>query len=173
MRKGRLCTEDEARAIDVCLRLAVPQARLWEARRLLTQEWGRQATAADAAWRVLNELVDEAPDYHSRGMVYFQMARFLWEQGKDHLQLALQCRQMRLADWREAGERGFLDLKRARIEICTAREASCPACRALEGTQFTYQEAVERHVIPMAQCTHEAGPGRVRGWCRCEYVLHP
>jgi hypothetical protein len=173
VRKGRLSTEDEARAIDVCSRLALPLERLWEARGLLSQKWGRRASAADAAWRVLNEVIVETPDFHGRGMVYFHMARFLWEEGRDHLQVARQCRQMRPADWKQAEERGLLDLKRARIEITTAREASCPVCRALEGTQFTYEEAVERNQIPVAECTHEAGPGRIRGWCRCDYVLHP
>lgn len=173
VRKGRLCTEEEARAIDVCSRLAVPLERLWVARDLLSNTWGRKASAADAAWRVLNELVVNTSDCHGRGMVYFHMARLLWEEGRDHLQVARQCRQMQLADWKHAANEGLIDLKRARIEVCTAREASCPACRTLEGLQFTHGQAVEENPIPVAECTYEAGTSRVRGWCRCVYVLHP
>jgi len=173
VREGRLCTEDEARAIDVCSRFAVPLERLWDAREQLSRTWGRAASAADAAWRVLNEVIVEMPDFHGRGMVYFQMARFLWEEGRDHLQVARQGRRMRLAHWKHAEDLGLLDLKRARLGIVTARDASCPACRALEGAQFSYLEAAERNPIPVAECTHEAGPGRTRGWCRCDYVLHP
>ena len=84
--------------------MAVPLERLWGARELLSKAWGRQASAADAAWRVLNEIVVTTLNYHGRGMVHFQMARFLSEEGRDHLQVARQCRQMRLADWKHAAD---------------------------------------------------------------------
>lgn len=173
VRSGRLLTEDEARAVDVCSKLAVPLERLWAAREDLSRQWGRRASAADAAWRVLNEVVLEAPDYHTRKIISFQMARFLWEEGRDHLEIARQSRQMQLADWKSSAEEGWLDLRQARVEVITAGEASCPACRALQGARFTYDEAVKENPIPVAECTHEAGSGHVRGWCRCEYGLCP
>jgi hypothetical protein len=122
---------------------------------------------------VLNQALLEAPDFHTRKMVYFQMARFLWEEGRDHLESARQCRQMQLAEWEERGREGWLDLKRARFEVITAREVSCPACRALEGRRFTYDQLVTESPIPVPGCTNETGPGHSRGWCRCEYGLIP
>lgn len=173
VRKGRLCTEDESRAIDVCVRLAIPLDRLWHARELLSEKWGRHASATDAAWGVLNQLVVESSDFNARGMVYFQMARFLWDEGRDHLELARQCRQMELANWEHAADRGLLDVRRARISVITAKGASCPGCRVLDGIELTLQEAVETMPLPVAGCTRELSPGRLRGWCRCCYALHP
>jgi len=172
VRRGHVLTEDDARAIDVCSKLTVPLQRLWHARDDLSREWGRQASASDGAWRVLNELVTEAPEYHTRKMIYFQMARFLWEEGRDHLEIARLSRQMQLADWKKSADDGWLDLRRARVEVITAREASCPACRALDGAQFTYEVAAKQNPIPVAECTHQVG-GHACGWCRCEYGLRP
>lgn len=171
VRKGRLCTEDEARAIDVCTRVAVPLDRLWEAREVLSAKWGHRAKAADAAWGVLNQLVVNTADFQGRGMVYFQMARFLWEEGRDHLEVARQSRKMELANWKQAADRGLLDLSRARAAVITAKDASCPECRALEGVKFAYGEAVEKMPIPVIGCTHDLSPGRTHGWCRCCYGL--
>jgi len=149
----------------------MPLERLWKARESLSKKWGRRASAADAAWGILNELVVATPDFHDRGMLYFQMARFLWDEGKDHLELARQCRQMELANWKHAADTGVLDLRRAWIVVITAKQMSCPACRALEGVRFTHAEAMERAPIPVASCTHELSPGRSHGWCRCCYGL--
>lgn len=171
VRRGRLLTEDEARAEDVCSKVAVPLKRLWAAREDLSRQWGRQASAADAAWRVLNKLVVETADYQARKMIYRQMARFMWEEGRDHLEMARQSKQMELADWQSTAEQGLLDLKGARLAVITAGPLSCPACRVLEGARFTFAEAVNENPIPVAGCTHEAEAGRVRGWCRCEYGL--
>ena len=78
---------------------------------------------------------------------------------------------MELADWKEKADMGLLGLKRARLEVITAREASCPECRALEGLLFTFDEAQSVMPLPVAGCTNEKIEGRARGWCRCEYGL--
>lgn len=171
VRHGRLCTEDEARSIDVCTGVGIPLDRLWQERELLSTKWGRRASAADAAWGVLNQVVVNTADLHARGMVYFQMARFLWEEGRDHLEVARQARQMELANWKQAAGRGLLDLRRARVVVITAKESSCPACRALEGVEFTLDEAAAKMRIPAAGCTHDLSTGRSHGWCRCCYGL--
>jgi hypothetical protein len=116
--------------------------------------------------------VTNTDDLHDRGMVYFQTARFLWEEGRDHLEVARQARQMELANWKQAAKRGVLDLRRARVIVITAKESSCPACRALEGVEFTLHEAMEKTRIPAPDCTHETSEGRRHGWCRCVYGLH-
>lgn len=172
VRKGRLCTDEEARAIDACAGLGIPLEALFAARERLPGEGGGHASAADAAWRLLDELAAKAPDHHARGMVYLHMALFLWREGRDHLPLALQARQMQLAEWKLRADEGLLDLRRVRIAIMTTRKASCPACRALEQAEFTWDEAMAANPIPVPACTNAAGAGRIRGWCRCNYVLH-
>ncbi len=173
VRKGRLRTEDEAPALDFCARLGVSATLLDKTRDTLSKEFGHPASAADAAWRVMNTLVSETKDYHARGMIYFQMARFLWEEGKDHLQIAREVPRMELAAWKKSADAGLLDLRAIRLTVITAHEASCPNCRELEGTELTYQEALNSSPIPVPECTNETSPTQPRGWCRCIYGLHP
>lgn len=171
VRKGRLCTEDEARALDFCARLGVSVTRLDKTRDTLSKEFGHPASAADSAWRVMNTLVSETKDYHARGMIYFQMARFLWEAGKDHLQVARKVPRMQLAAWRKSADAGLLDLRGIRLTVITAREASCPNCRKLEGTELTYQQAMHSSPIPVPECTNGTSLAQPRGWCRCTFGL--
>lgn len=171
VRKGRLCKEDEAGALDLCTRVGVSHTRLDKTRDALSREFGHPASAADAAWRLMNTLLSETKDYHARGMIYFQMARFLWEEGKDHLHVAREGPRMQLADWKQKAHAGWLDLQAMRLTVITAGEASCPNCRKLEGTTLTYQEALKRSPIPVPECTNEASPAQPRGWCRCTYGL--
>jgi len=103
-------------------------------------------------------------------MIYFQMARFLWEEKRDYLHVGRAAARMELANWKEAG---LLDLGHARIEITTAGAASCPACRALAGRIFTYDEALTMMPLPVPECTNEKGADHPRGWCRCDWVLLP
>jgi hypothetical protein len=104
-------------------------------------------------------------------MIYLQMALFLWEEDRDHLEFVRLCRQMELAKWKQAEDLGHLDLTRARVGVITAKDDSCPECRALQGIEFTFAEAIEKMPIPVAGCTHDLSPNRTRGWCRCCYRL--
>ncbi len=169
--RGRLFTEDEARAVDICQKVSIPIERLWVARDALSQELGRQASASDAAWRPLNELVVSTTNHHERKMTYFLMARFMFEEGRDHLEVARLSRRMQLEEWKSAAQQGLLDLVKVRIKIITCGEASCPACRAVAKSRFTYEDAMAHQPIPVPECTHETNAGQTRGWCRCEYAL--
>lgn len=96
------------------------------------------------------------------------MARYLWEGGRDPLAIARESRKMELLNWQKAVRDGYLD-QNVRVVIITSGEMSCPACQALTGKQLTLKEALDGSPVPVADCTHEMGPGRVRGWCRCVY----
>src|SRR5213593_4424065 len=148
VRRSRLCTEDEARALDVCTRLGVTHDRLDATRRALSSQFGRLAGAGDAVWRILHEVLAEGRDWQRRRIVYFQMSRFLWEDGKDCLQASREATRMQLEDWKASADAGLLDLGRARLVVITSRQASCPTCRALDGATFTYQQAQESMPIP-------------------------
>ena len=171
VRKGRLCTEDEARALDWFSRLQIDESAFHHAREKLSAEFGQPASFSDTAWRLMHNALQRSSSWHERKMIYFQMARFLWEEKRDSLEVRRQAVRMDLADWKEKSDMGLLDLKRARLRVITAREASCPECRALEGRLFTFDEADSAMPVPVAGCTNEKIEGRTRGWCRCEYGL--
>lgn len=171
MRKGHLYTEEEARAIDWCSRLQIDEAEFRSAREELSARFGRVASCGDTMWRLMHELLDATPSWNGRKMSYFQMARFLWEEKRDCLEVRRQSVRMELAGWKAASDTGLLDLKRVRLKIITSRAASCPECRRLDGHLFTYEEAESGMPLPVATCTHEKAEDQPRGWCRCDYGL--
>ena len=60
---------------------------------------------------------------------------------------------------------------RVPVVVITAKESSCPACRVLEGVEFTLDEAAQKMPIPANDCTHDLSATRSHGWCRCCYGL--
>ena len=171
VRKGGLCTEEEARAIDWCSRLQIDETEFQSAREKLSAQFGRVASCGDTMWRLMHELLDATPSWDGRKMNYFQMARFLWEEKRDCLEVRRQSVRMELAGWKAASDMGLLDLKRVRLRVITSRAASCPECRRLDGHLFTYEEAESGMPLPVATCTHEKAEDQPRGWCRCDYGL--
>jgi len=171
VRKGQLCAEDQARAIDWGLRLQIDASSFRDAREKLSAAYGRQASVSDTVWSLMQDVLQRSSSWHERKMIYFHMARFLWEEKRDSLRLQREAVRMDLANWKEQSDMGLLDLKRVRLRVITAREASCPECRALEGRLFTFDEADSAMPVPVAGCTHEKTEGRTRGWCRCVYGL--
>jgi hypothetical protein len=171
VRKGRLCTEEEARALDWCAHLQIDELAFCRARETLSAEFGQSASCSDAVWRLMNETDQRACSWHERKMIYLQMARFLWEEKRDCLEVQRQAVRMQLADWKEKADMGLLDLRRVRLQVITAKGASCSECRALDGRLVTFDEAQLATLVPVASCTHEKMEGWTRGWCRCEYGL--
>jgi len=171
VRKGQLYTEDEGRAIDWCSRLQFDEAEFQQVRKKLSAHFGREASCADTMWRMMHEALQANPTWHARKMSYFQMARFLWEEKRDCLEVRRQSVRMELAGWKEASDEGLLDLRSVRLKVITSRAASCPECRKLDGHLFTYEEAESGMPLPVATCTHEKAEGQPCGWCRCDYGL--
>src|ERR1035438_5321284 len=116
VRKGRLCTDEEGRAFDWCARLRIDEAEFQLARERLSAQYGRAASIGDTMWRLMHKVLEAAPSSLGRKMIYFQMARFLWEEKKDCLELQRQSVRMGLDDWKAASDLGLLDLKRVRIK---------------------------------------------------------
>ena len=171
VRKGRLCTDEEGRAVEWCSRLRIDEAEFQQTRERLSAQFGKVASCGDTVWRLMHKVLEAAPAWHGRKMIYFQMARFLWEEKRDCLEVRRQSVRMELAGWKAASDMGLLDLKRVRLRVITSRAASCPECRRLDGHLFTYEEAESGMPLPVAACTHEKAEDQPRGWCRCDYGL--
>jgi len=171
VREGRPCTQDEARATDWLKKLAVTREAFNAARDSFTNEVGHVPKATDVVWQLMNELVRETVDHHQLKMIYFQMALFLKEEGKDFLATKQESIRAEFAGWQNAAEAGSIDWRKTRLRVITCGAASCNACGKLEGATFTYSEALNQMPIPVRDCTHDISDGSHRGWCRCCYRL--
>ena len=117
----------------------------------------------DAIWSIFNELIEryaKKNDLQNLKMVYYQMALFLNEEGKDFFKIRQQSSIMELKQFQKEGF-----VKKVKI---LASDESCEACKKLKNKIFTINEALEKLPIPCAECTHIMDNGK-RGFCRCLY----
>lgn len=168
--EGRLWIADERNAVRWCDKLQIARPELYQAREDLSVQFGQPASYADALWRLMNGIVVKIPEAQGRSQFYWQMARFLWEEKRDHLQVSRESQRVKFEELKEKIAAGWIDPTRCRLEIITCGEISCPSCRKLEGELFPLTVG-EEWPIPNADCTHEKTPDRPRGWCRCTWGL--
>jgi hypothetical protein len=159
--------------MDRCPRLGIQESDLRRTVEQLTVEFARPAGWADALWRLMHKLLETASNNHERKMINFQMARFMWEEKRDCLHVSREAARIELYGYKEAAEAGWLDRSNLQLKISTAGAASCPACQALDGSLFTYDEALRVMPLPVPDCTNEKDAGHPRGWCRCTWGRVP
>ena len=82
--------------------------------------------------------------------------------GRGFFHILQQSRRMELTRYKQDG---FVD----NVQVLTAGDASCEACRRLEGRIFTLDEALEQMPIPSEDCTFDFQGTGQPGWCRCLY----
>jgi len=128
----------------------------------LSKQFGKEASDSDTAWKIFNILLmQNFRDFHKLKMLYYSMALFLNEEGKDHFAMSQQSRKMSIMKYRQDG-----DIIKG-VEILAKN--SCDECKKLNGKKFTFKEALEKMPIPCKDCTHKIYD-KTRGFCRCGYV---
>lgn len=106
-------------------------------------------------WSIFNELlVENATDFNRLGQIYYSMAVFLHEEGKDNFKLLQLSAKARL----DSFESCEFELK---VKILGCSD-SCDTCNKLNGKIISMEEA---HLLPVPcrECTHRIG------FCRCSY----
>ena len=127
----------------------------------LYKKYGQEPRIPDVVWAVFNELlIAKINDIYSLPMIYFEMALFLNDEGKDPFKILQNSRKMELLRIRQEGG------KKVTIISC---EDACEQCRRLHGKVFKIEEALRIMPIPSPQCTFILETGK-RGWCRCVYA---
>jgi len=162
-----LLTEQDARVVDHFHTLKgistfeVREADFFRERDELAERFGRQPASGDVLWSLYGRL---AYDFGAAGklpppLLYFLMAHFLYDEGREFRHLLQQSHEMELTEYRESP---FVE----KVRILTGGDASCEACQQLEGKVLTLDKASELMPIPCRECTFELHPGKP-GWCRC------
>lgn len=176
-RKRVLVTEDEAKKIELEWEKVHSVARSLSAleqygiterefnarKNKLSRKLGREANDRDVVWSIFNELITKTRDLQKLKTIYYEMALFLNEKGRDAFKLLQQSAKMGLMHLRQEGV-----VKK--VSISTARENSCEACQKLEGKVYTVERALKEMPIPCRDCTYELYSDKV-GFCRCMYFM--
>ena len=123
----------------------------------------------DKEWEELNKRAQELikfNDFYSLGMVYYEMANFVKNEGKNNSHLLELAYQMKL----RFQNNQLMEYKKS--NVCTGVEIiavtnspgnnSCEECLRLNGKRFTINEALSQNPLPVKDCGHEYG-------CRCVY----
>jgi len=176
-REKVLATEAEARRIDeewaqrrrhmrwldFLNANGIPKRAFAQKKKYLSKKWGREAPDSGVIWTFLNELLEKeakSGNLHRLSTLYYMMAQFLDEEGKDFFPLLVESSKWELMDLKQ---RGF-----TKVEVNTVRDTYvCPACQQLAGRVFSIDDAVRQMPIPCKECTHvvHSKPG----FCRCRY----
>jgi hypothetical protein len=167
VRSGRLVTEEGAQIVDWLKKIAVTEVIFEQTQKALAAQFGKAPSHRDVLWRILNELVLRPPSGVPRKMVYWWMAEFTYEEGRDFQQYLRLSHEVDLAQWNAS----FTSSPDIRVKVLTAGSASCEPCRRLEHTLFPLEQALANGPLPTSDCSHPLRPGGRPGWCRCCYGL--
>jgi len=125
----------------------------------LVKKFGSPASLDDVVWAIVNERLLEAmkrKDWSLMQRLYQEMARFLYEQGKDFFQQLQEAVRCKLLQYKSGGS--F-----EKVEILPELDSECcEKCKALAKKQLTIEEALQTMPIPVQDCGS--------GWCRCTYL---
>lgn len=171
--ESNLFKEEDARAIDWLEKLEVTRTAFESHRNYLSVQFGKTAKVSDVVWRIMNDSVTRVADKNKLGLIYWQMSRFLYEEGKDHLKVAREARKLLLAHWQEAANQGLIKWDRIQLQVITCGPASCEECRKLDKALFTFKQVLEVMPLPVRDCSHDPVKPGLPGWCRCTYGLVP
>lgn len=123
----------------------------------------------DAEWRRLNGELQKfmkLNDFYGLGLIYYEMADFLKDEGKDNAYLLelgykmkLRFQNNELLNYKKSGVCTGVEI----IAVTNSPENnSCDACLQLDGKIFPIEEALLKNPLPVKNCNHKYG-------CRCTY----
>ena len=129
--------------------------------------WDRKER--DDRWKSLNLQVIEAyerGDFHTAEMAHFSLALMLFNEGRDHNQMARLSREDEIRHhWTTAESLGT-----TKIRIVAQKGDACNSCQEQNGREYTFEQALEHMPIPVRQCETRLDKNPNGGWCRCYYA---
>lgn len=159
-----LLKESDAMAIDWLKKLEVfgiTENDFLKKQEELTKKLKSKAKNSDVVWDLLNQQLLRAQSIHERKIVYLNMARFLYEEGKNPYDFLKEVAKCDLLRFKESG----LKIK-VKINSCGSQNNSCKECQILDGKVFTIDDALREMPIPNKKCTYDKNKGGFP-WCRC------
>jgi hypothetical protein len=118
----------------------------------------------DVIWSFFNELVfKNHSNFNQLPMLYYSMALFVHEEGKDNFYLLKEFAISTLHKLELENLNSDLTIM---VEIVSGSN-SCDNCKKTDGLRMTIRDALLNLPIPCKECNHSIG------FCRCYYVAIP
>jgi len=125
----------------------------------LAKNFNREPDSLDIIWGLYNDLISKTKDLQELKMIYYSMALFLDEEGKDFFEILQLSHKMELQHLKQ---QSFIK----KVEISGA--GGCSECNKINGKIFNIDEAINTMPIPLKNCTHTINSDK--GFCRCMYL---
>ena len=161
-RETRSAREEQIRRTKMT---GASQTEFEDAERELERRWGNRPAPGDVFWTVSAGRLADAfrrGDWRDAHWIEFTRARYLFENGREHIQALRQANEY---DLRAYAESGFRTFEAFAAGCCTA----CGEATKAGPKYLTLDEAIQGEVLPHAQCTYHA-EGREAGWCTCRWM---
>ncbi len=120
----------------------------------LTERLG-VALPGDVFWALADQTIREPMlqrDWHRVGVIEWSRARWLYEEGRNHIQ---HLRESHAADLKARAANSLT----GKVRILTNGDAACAECRGNDGTVFSIDSALLEMPLPVEECEN--------GWCQC------
>lgn len=127
----------------------------------LTKKFGQEAKTRDVIWGIFNNLVASVNDLQQLKIIYYDMALFLNEEGRDCFHILEQCAELEL---RMVKQNGY-----SKVQISTSKNVSCKECQKQDGIILTIEEALKKMLLPCKKCSFRFKIDK-KSFCRCMYL---
>jgi len=130
----------------------------------LSEKFKQEPSNQDVFWSLFHQLIAKnRNNLQTLKMIYYEMALFLNEQGKDCFTQLQLSNKMELLMYKKAGIN--------KVQILTCGTGSCEQCQLLQDKIYTIDEALEKMPIPNKDCTKKMYD-KNQGFCKCSYVAY-
>jgi len=168
IKSSKLVTEEEANAIEQkwkfihdLEKLGILEKEYNSHKEKLAEKFGFDPKFFDVAWDMLNARalkLAKSRNFNDLAILYYEMALFLNEEGKDFFHILQQSSKTRLEHLKTMGVK--------KVEIMCG-PGGCPSCLKLDKKTLTIEEALKITPVPNKDCTHILY-GEKKGFCRCQ-----
>ncbi len=133
----------------------------------LSEQFGHTPSPGDVFWGLANSTLQRlvpnpAKNGHQIKQIYWHMGLHLLDEGRSRERVQREQRESHR--WQLTGElnewQGFGGAGERLAVIRT--DTCCETCGALDWTEFTYEEAIDKLPLPQAECE--------RDWCTCMWT---
>ena len=124
----------------------------------LSKKFKKEAPDNDVVWSLFNKLIlKNVSDYSNLSGIYYQMAIFLNEEGKDSSEMKGLSAKMKLLYYQQNGV--------TKVKwIASYSDRTCKKCESLNGKVFLMDEALEKIPLLVKDCRN------LDDGCRCCWV---